>query len=97
MRVQGRWNVIIETPVGDKKGVLDLVVDGPHLSGSLSDGEHFAAISDGKVDGNKLTWSAKITKPMRLSLTFSATVDADSIEGSAKYFLGRASFRGSRA
>jgi hypothetical protein len=97
LTVQGKWNITIKTPVGDKTGVLDLVVDGPKLSGSLYDAEHFAAISDGKVDGNRLTWSAQITKPMRLSLKFSATVNANDIEGSAKHFLGSVSFRGSRA
>jgi hypothetical protein len=97
LTVQGKWNITIKTPVGDKTGVLDLVVDGAKLSGSLYDAEHFAAISDGRVDGNKLTWSARITKPMRLSLKFSATVEADHIEGSARHLLGSASFRGSRA
>jgi hypothetical protein len=97
MTVQGKWNITIKTPVGDKAGVLDLVVDGAKLSGSLSDADHFAAISDGRVDGNQLTWSAKITKPMRMNFKFSATIHADHIEGSAKHLFGSAPFRGSRA
>jgi hypothetical protein len=40
--------------MGDKSGVLDLQTDGTTLTGSLSDADHFAAISDGKVVGNKL-------------------------------------------
>jgi hypothetical protein len=32
-----------------------------------------------------------------LSFKFTAAVDADRIEGSAKYLLGTASFRGTRA
>jgi hypothetical protein len=94
--IQGKWNITIKTPMGDRTGVLDLVVDGAKLSGSLSDGERVAAISDGRVDGNRLTWSAKISKPMRLTFKFTAAVDADRIEGSAKYLLGSASFRGTR-
>jgi hypothetical protein len=93
----GRWNVTIKTPVGDRSGVLDLRVEGSTLTGSLSDGEHHAAISDGRIEGNRLTWSAKIEKPMRLSLKFKAVVDADRISGSAKYLLGSASFSGTRA
>ena len=64
--VQGKWNITIKTPMGDKSGVLDLKTDGAALTGSLSSDEYQAAISDGKVDGNKLSWSAKITKPMRM-------------------------------
>jgi hypothetical protein len=97
MTPEGKWNITIKTPMGEKTGVLDLLVDGSKLSGSLSDAEHFAAISEGKVDGNKLTWSAKITKPMRMTFKFTATVDANEIEGSAKHLLGSASFRGRRA
>jgi len=93
----GRWNVTIKTPVGDRSGVLDLRVEGNKLTGSLSDGEHHAAISDGRIDGNRLSWSAQIQKPMRLSLKFNAVVDADRISGSAKYMLGSASFAGTRA
>jgi hypothetical protein len=95
--VQGKWNITIKTPMGDKSGVLDLKTEGTMLTGSLSDAEHYAAISDGKVEGNKLSWSAKITKPMRMSFKFTATVEADRISGAAKHLLGKATFSGTRA
>jgi hypothetical protein len=95
--VQGKWNITIKTPMGDKSGVLDLKTDGAALTGSLSSDEYQAAISDGKVDGNKLSWSAKITKPMRMSFKFTATVEADRISGAAKHLLGKATFTGTRA
>lgn len=82
--------------MGDKSGVLDLESDGTALTGSLSDGDHYAAISDGKVVGNKLSWSAKITKPMRMNFKFTATVEEDRISGTAKHLLGSASFNGTR-
>ena len=95
--VQGKWNITIKTPMGDKSGVLDLKTEGTALTGSLSDGDHYAAISDGKVEGNRLSWSAKITKPMRMSFKFTATVEADRISGAAKHLLGKATFTGTRA
>ena len=95
--VQGKWNITIKTPVGDKSGVLELKIEGTRLTGSLSDAEHFAAISDGTVEGNRLSWSAKITKPMRMNFKFTATVEADRISGAAKHLLGKATFTGTRA
>jgi hypothetical protein len=95
--VQGKWNITLKTPLGDKSGVLELKTEGSRLTGSLSDAEHYAAISDGKVDGNTLSWSAKITKPMRMSFKFTATVEADRISGAAKHLLGKATFTGTRA
>jgi hypothetical protein len=95
--VDGKWNITIKTPMGDKSGVLDLKSEGAALTGSLSDTEHHATISDGKVTGNTLSWSAKITKPMKMSFKFTATVDADRISGAAKHLLGKATFTGTRA
>jgi hypothetical protein len=95
--VQGKWNITIKTPMGDQSGVLDLRTDGTALTGSLFNAEHQAAISEGKVDGNKLSWSAKITKPMRMTFKFNAVVEADRISGTAKHLLGKATFTGTRA
>ncbi len=72
--VQGKWKITIKTPMGDKSGVLELLVSGKTLTGSLSDADHHVAISDGKIEGNKLSWRAKISKPMRLSFKFTAIV-----------------------
>ena len=94
--VQGKWNITIKTPMGDKSGVLDLTVSGKTLTGSLSDAEHHVAISDGRVEGNNLSWKAKITKPMRLSFKFSAIVEQDRISGDARHLLGSATFSGTR-
>jgi hypothetical protein len=95
--VQGKWHITIKTPMGDKSGVLELKADGTALTGSLSDGSHHIAISNGKVAGNELSWSAKITKPMRMNFKFTATVDADRINGTARALLGNATFSGTRA
>jgi hypothetical protein len=95
--VQGRWNITLKTPMGDKSGVLDLKTDGSILTGSLSDADHHAAISDGKVEGNRLSWSAKITQPMRMNFKFTAVVEDDRISGAAKHLLGKATFTGTRA
>jgi hypothetical protein len=94
--VQGKWKITINTPMGEKSGVLELLVSGTTLTGSLSDADHHVAISDGKIEGNRLSWQAKISKPMRLSFKFTAVVDEDRISGAARHMLGTASFSGIR-
>jgi hypothetical protein len=94
--VQGKWNITINTPMGERAAVLELLVEGKALSGSLSDAEHHVAISDGKIEGNRLSWQAKITKPMRLSFKFTAIVEEDRISGAARHMLGSATFSGTR-
>ena len=95
--VEGKWNITIKTPMGDRSGVLELKVEGKLLTGSLSDAEHHVPISDGRIEGNRLSWKAKIAKPMRLSFKFTATVDQDRISGDARHMLGNATFGGTRA
>jgi hypothetical protein len=94
--VQGKWQITINTPMGEKSGVLELLVSGKALTGSISDAEHHVAISDGKIEGNKLSWQAKITKPMRLNFKFTAIVDENRISGAARHMLGTATFSGTR-
>lgn len=94
--VQGKWKITINTPTGDRSGVLELFVNGGILTGSLSDGDHHVAISEGKIDGNELSWRAKITKPMRLSFKFTAVVAENRIKGAARHMLGTATFSGTR-
>ena len=95
--VQGKWNITIKTPMGDKSGVLDLKIEGTTLTGSLSDASHHVEISEGKIEGNTLYWSAKITSPMHMKFKFTATVDEDRISGVARHLLGKATFTGTRA
>ena len=94
--VQGKWNVIIKTPVGDRSGVLELQSDGRKLTGFMTDGEQRSEIEDGSVDGQRLKWSAKITKPARMNFKFTATCEGDRITGTARHFLGSASFVATR-
>ena len=94
--VQGKWNITMQTPMGEKQGVLELESDGTALRGSLSHAEYRAAISDGRVEGNHLSWSAKLTEPLRMNFKFTATVEADRISGAARYFLGKVTFTGTR-
>lgn len=94
--VQGRWNITIATPMGDKSGVLELCVDGNTVTGSLSDADYHVDISDGKIAGNTVSWRAKITKPMRLSFKFTAVVEENRISGAARHMLGSAPFTGTR-
>ena len=95
--VRGKWNITMQTPMGEKQGVLELETNGMALTGSLSHAEYNAPISDGRVEGNNLSWSAKLTQPLKMNFKFTATVEADRISGAARYFLGKVTFTGTRA
>lgn len=97
MSATGQWNVVIKTPMGNNEVVLDLQADGNELHGAIKGPKETNEIFDGKVDGNSLSWGAKVSTPMPMTLEFSATIAGDSISGGAKSPFGTAPFSGSRA
>lgn len=93
----GTWKTTMNTPMGKQEGTLTLQTDGNDLSGKLAGPQGEIDIIDGKVDGDKLTWKAKLTSPMPMTLDFDATVDGDDISGNVKLgAFGNATFSGTR-
>lgn len=82
----GTWNLVIGTPIGKQRAVLELSTQDGALRGVARDERHGeeVALTDLVVDGNRLTWAQSITKPVRLNLTFDVTIDGDELTGRAK-------------
>ena len=84
MSVAGTYECITKTPMGDQKSDVTIIVDGDTFTGSNVGAMGSMDLEDGKVDGNKLTWSMKMTVPMPMTLDGEATVDGDTLTGSVK-------------
>ncbi|HEY0267085.1 MAG TPA: hypothetical protein VGC16_10055 [Rhizomicrobium sp.] len=98
MAVDGKWEITINSPLGAQKAVLDLTADGNSLSGTQTAQQGSGPIENGKVDGNAVSWSGKITSPLPLTLDFNGTVDGDKLSGSVKAgSFGSFPFTGSRS
>jgi hypothetical protein len=96
--VDGKWNVVINSPLGRQEGTLDLRADGPTLTGTSTDGRTTVDIFDGTIDGGRLRFAIRIKQPMPMKLQFDLTVDGDQIAGSVKTgILGRQKVNGARA
>ena len=98
MAVDGKWNITMKTPMGEQNGSLNFTSDGGALNGEMTGSTGTVAIEEGKVDGDKVSWHAKITSPMPMTLEFEGAVDGDSISGNVKLgAFGTSSFTGARA
>ena len=99
MAVDGTWKLTVDTPMGVQEGTLVLSCAGNTLTGtqSAASGEG-KPIEDGSVNGNNVSWKASISRPMPMTLEFSATVDGDSMTGTVKLgMFGSRGFSGIRA
>lgn len=99
MSVEGTYNIVTKTPMGDQQGTFTVNVSGDSFSGSVSSAMMGTMeVADGKIDGNKLTWKMDMKVPMPMTLDCEATVDGDSIEGAVKAgAFGSMALTGTRA
>jgi len=99
MPADGKWQLTINTPLGAQQSTLSISTSGNSLTGtqSAASGDE-KPIEDGQISGDQISWKASITKPMAMTLEFSATVEGDAMTGSVKLgMFGTQSFRGVRA
>jgi hypothetical protein len=84
MSVDGKWNVVVKSPMGDQKSVLTFKAEGTTLTGTAEAQGNSQAIQDGKIDGNAISWKISITTPMPMTLEFAGTVDGNKVSGNVK-------------
>jgi hypothetical protein len=98
MAVDGKWEIVINSPLGAQKASLEIATNGNALTGTQKAAQGSGPLENGKVDGNNVSWSAKITSPMPLTLDFAGTVEGDKLSGSVKAgSFGSFPFTGNRS
>ena len=81
MSIAGTYECVTKTPMGDQKSEFTIEVSGDTFTGKNVGAMGSMDLENGKVDGNKLTWSMKMTVPMPMTLTCTATIDGDTLTG----------------
>ena len=96
--VDGKWNCIVDSPMGEQEFVLTVNSSGDSFTGSAEGNIGSRDIPEGVVDGDDLAWTMQISKPMPVTLTCRATVSGDTLEGKVKAgIFGSFPIRGTRA
>ena len=84
MSISGTYDCVTKTPMGDQKSQFTITADGDTFTGTNTGAMGSMSLDNGKVDGNKLTWTMNMTVPMPMTLEGEATVDGDTITGGVK-------------
>jgi hypothetical protein len=96
--VDGKWNCSVDSPMGEQDFVLTVVSNGDTFSGSAEGNIGSREIPEGVVDGNDLSWTMQVSKPMPVTLTCKATIEGDTLSGKVKAgIFGSFPIKGSRA
>ncbi len=94
---EGTWNITVKGPTGKEVTVLELERDGDTLSGTQTGRGVSTPIENGKVDGNTISWTQQVTKPMKLNVAFSGEITGNDIAGKVKVGMMSHKFSGSKA
>jgi hypothetical protein len=98
MAVDGNWNIVMSTPMGDRDTTLTLKNSGGALTGTQTAEGISIDIFDGTTSGDNVAWKVSITNPMPLTLEFTGKVSGDSISGEMGIGpMGSFQFKGTRA
>lgn len=98
MSFDGKWNITMKTPMGDREAVLTLAQDGESLSGSMEADGNSQDIQDAKIEDGRAKWNFDLTQPMPLTLEFDVAVDGDALDGNVKLgMFGSSTVTGKRA
>ena len=81
MAVDGNWNLVMTTPMGERNATLSLKSAGSTLSGTQGADGNSTEIFDGTVNGDDVAWKVSITNPMPLTLAFTGKISGNSIAG----------------
>lgn len=82
--IDGDWNIAVNSPMGKQESKMTFQSNGSELTGTASAQGQSQPISNGKIDGDNVSWSAAITTPFPMTLEFTGTLAGDSMSGNVK-------------
>ncbi|WP_260581734.1 hypothetical protein [Sphingopyxis sp. PET50] len=83
-QVDGSYDCVTKSPMGDQKSVFTVKTDGDSFTGQNAGAMGSLDVENGKVDGNKLTWTMNMKVPMPMTLEAEAVIDGDTLTGTIK-------------
>ncbi|HEX7783530.1 MAG TPA: hypothetical protein VF509_12050 [Sphingobium sp.] len=96
-KVDGAYDCVTKTPMGDQPSVFTVVSSGSTFHGTNAGPLGSLDVKDGQVDGNRLTWKMEMTVPMPMVLDAEAFVEGDKLTGTIQLgAFGSAAMTGTR-
>lgn len=82
MSIDGSYDCVTKSPMGDQASVVTIVTDGDTFTGTNEGAMGSMELEEGKINGNELTWVMNMTVPMPMKLEGKATVEDGVLTGS---------------
>jgi len=96
-RIDGDWNMVMNTPMGAQEMVGHFETDGGSVTGKFTS-EMGDQEFTGTLEGNRVKFNLDVEQPMKLTLKYDLVFEGDSVSGKAKMgMFGSAKVTGTRA
>lgn len=90
---EGTWNLVVKGPAGNQPTVLVIENKDGKLGGAATGQGSTTAVTDVTVNGAEVTWVNHVTKPMKLKVVFTGTIQGNNMAGKCKVgFMGSFNF-----
>ena len=81
MAVDGKWEIVINSPMGAQKATLDLASNGAALTGTQQAAQGSGPLENGKVDGNNVSFETKMEMQGNTRITkYEGTLAGDELK-----------------
>jgi len=95
--IAGTWEVKIQTPLGERTGILELRSSRGKLSGDLFSQAGSIDLDDLSHQDGKLSWTIAVEDPVKLNIRAEAIIDGDRLSGTVHLgAFGERGFSGER-
>lgn len=97
--LNGKWNMVVKTYMGDMPNTADFTVNGDKLTGTVTDNANGACVpvDNGTVSGNDFGYQITIKTPVgEMTNEIRGAVNGDSITGKSKNAMGEFDLIGTR-
>ncbi len=97
--MNGKWDLVVHTYMGDMTSHMDYKVDGTTLTGTAEDAANgaVAPIEDGKFENGAFSYKLTIkTAVGEMTNELSGTVEGDTLKGKSKNAMGEFDVTGKR-
>jgi hypothetical protein len=80
--VEGVWEFVAETPMGQQRCTMSVLADGDHFTGTVKGDFGELEVIDGQIDvGPVLRWAMKLKNPLPLTVKCQAELTGDELKG----------------
>lgn len=97
-KIDGAYDCVTKTPLGDQASVFTVIgSSGGTFHGTNAGPLGSLDVKNGKVDGNRLSWTMEMTIPMPMVMEAEAIIEGDTLTGTIQLgAFGTATMKGKR-